>query len=209
MIFKKIGFTAQNKIKTTTLVFSVLCLILLTNLQERMMIKRLNESVTSIYEDRVVVGNYILQLSNHIEEVVQFLKSNNNTNLKYINNLLTQIDSINVEYDKTYLTETEKENFDKFTNYSTQIKSFINSSNTTEALSASLEAEKTLKILSSIQVEEGKEKLNEFLSMTNTRSILSYLEIVIIIVISILIQKIILSIKPLVIKKSDNKHNLN
>jgi len=203
------GFTAQNKIKTTTLIFSVLCLILVTNLQERMMIKRLNESVTSIYQDRVVVGNYILQLSNHIEEVVQILKLNNNSNLKYLNSLLTQIDSINVEYDKTYLTETEKVNFIKFTSYSTQLKSFINSSKISEALTASLEAEKILSVLSSIQVEEGKEKLDEVLGMTNTRSILSYLEIVIIIVISILIQKIILSTKPLVIKKLDEKHNLN
>ena len=203
------GFTAQNKIKTTTLIFSVLCLILVTNLQERMMIKRLNESVTSIYQDRVVVGNYILQLSNHIEEVVQILKLNNNSNLKYLNSLLTQIDSINVEYDKTYLTETEKVNFIKFTSYSTQIKSFISSSKISEALTASLEAEKILSVLSSIQVEEGKEKLDEVLGMTNTRSILSYLEIVIIIVISILIQKIILSTKPLVIKKLDEKHNLN
>ena len=203
------GFTTQNKIKTTTLVFSVLCLILLTNIQERMMINRLNMTVTSIYEDRVVVGNYILQLSNHIEEIIQRLKLDHNANRKYLNRLVAQIDSINVEYDKTYLTETEKVNFMKFTTYTSQINNFINSKNTSEALTASLEAEKILKVLSSIQVEEGKEKLDEVLSMTYTHSILSYLEIVIIIIISILIQKIILSTKPLIIKKSEDKHTLN
>jgi len=209
MIFRKMGFTTQNKIKTTTLVFSVLCLILLTNIQERMMINRLNMTVTSIYEDRVVVGNYILQLSNHIEEIIQRLKLDHNANRKYLNRLVAQIDSINVEYDKTYLTETEKVNFMKFTTYTSQINNFINSKNTSEALTASLEAEKILKVLSSIQVEEGKEKLDEVLSMTYTHSILSYLEIVIIIIISILIQKIILSTKPLIIKKSEDKHTLN
>ncbi|WP_159636843.1 MCP four helix bundle domain-containing protein [Sphingobacterium composti Ten et al. 2007 non Yoo et al. 2007] len=209
MLFKSLGFTAQNKIKTTTLVFSVLCLILLTNIQERMMIKRLNETVTSIYEDRVVVGNYILQLSNHFEEITQLLKSGNRESPNKLNSLLAEIDSINIEYDKTYLTETEKVNFKKFTAYSIQIKNSIQSNNTAEALSASLEAEKILKVLSSIQVEEGKEKLDEVLGMTNTRSILSYLEIVIIIVISILIQKIILSTKPLIVNKTKDTHHLN
>lgn len=209
MLFKSLGFTAQNKIKTTTLIFSVLCLILLTNIQERMMIKRLNETVTSIYEDRVVVGNYILQLSNHIAEITQILNSGKTSSINRLTNLLNEIDSINIAYDKTYLTETEKVNFKKFTAYSIQIKNSIQSNNTAEALSASLEAEKILKVLSSIQVEEGKEKLDEVLSMTNTRSILSYIEIVIIIVISILIQKIILSTKPIVVKQQKDNHRLN
>lgn len=208
MILKKLGLTNKNKIKTTTLIFSVLCLILLTNLQERMMIKRLNETVTSIYEDRVVVGNYILQLSNYIEEIVQSLKSNPSNN-SYLINLLSKIDSINIAYDKTLLTEKEKINFIQFTQISEKMKKSIENGNFTDALNNGLQAENILRVLSSIQVEEGKDKLDEVLAMTNTRSILSYLEIVIIIVISILIQKIILSTKPLIIKKTENDHNLN
>lgn len=208
MILKKLGLTNRNKIKTTTLIFSVLCLILLTNLQERMMIKRLNETVTSIYEDRVVVGNYILQLSNYVEEIIQSLKSNPSNN-SYLINLLSKIDSINIAYDKTYLTEKEKINFIQFTQISEKMKESIENGNFTDALNNGLQAENILRVLSSIQVEEGKDKLDEVLAMTNTRSILSYLEIVIIIVISILIQKIILSTKPLIIKKTENDHNLN
>lgn len=209
MIFKRLGLTTHNKIKTTTLIFSVLCLILLTNIQERMMIKRLNESVTSIYEDRVVVGNYILQLSNHIEEISQLLKSNVTLNSKTIRAYLAQIDTINVAYDKTILTDKEKINFKQLTNYIEQIKSDVDKSAYSSALNKSLEAEKTLRILSSIQVEEGKNKLDEVLSMTSTRSFLSYLEIVIIIIISILIQKIVLSTKPIVIKDPTDNHQLN
>lgn len=208
MILKKLGLTNRNKIKTTTLIFSVLCLILLTNLQERMMIKRLNETVTSIYEDRVVVGNYILQLSNYIEEIVQSLKSNPSNN-SYLINLLSKIDSINIAYDKTFLTVKEKINFIQFTQISEEMKKSIENGNFTDALNNGLQAENILRVLSSIQVEEGKDKLDEVLAMTNARSILSYLEIVIIIVISILIQKIILSTKPLIIKKTENDHNLN
>lgn len=209
MLFKKLGFTAQNKIKTTTLVFCVLCLILLTNLQERMMMKRLNETVTSIYQDRVVVGNYILQLSNHVEEIIQYLQTTNPSISKEIHTIFDQIDSINRHYDKTYLTKIEKENFMKFTSFCAQIKELIQASKYENALRLSVEADKILKTLSTIQVDEGKQKLDEVLRMTNTRSILSYLEIVIIIVISILIQKIVLSTKPIVINKSKHTHHLN
>lgn len=209
MLFKKLGFTAQNKIKTTTLVFCVLCLILLTNLQERMMMKRLNETVTSIYQDRVVVGNYILQLSNHVEEIIQYLQTTNPSISKEIHTIFDQIDSINRHYDKTYLTKIEKEYFMKFTSFCAQIKELIQASKYENALRLSVEADKILKTLSTIQVDEGKQKLDEVLRMTNTRSILSYLEIVIIIVISILIQKIVLSTKPIVINKSQHTHHLN
>src|SRR5690606_40617100 len=117
----------------------------------------------------------------------------NPSNNSYLINLLSKIDSINIAYDKTFLTEKEKINFIQFTQISEKMKKSIENGNFTDALNNGLQAENILRVLSSIQVEEGKDKLDEVLAMTNTRSILSYLEIVIIIVISILIQKIILS----------------
>lgn len=209
MIFKKLGLTALSKIKIATLLFSVLVLMLLTNLQERFTIKRLNNAVTSIYEDRVVVGNYILTLSNHMEEVIYILQSDASNKAQITKAALAEIDSLTALYDKTYLTETEQTNFLKFKELCQHIRSDIQRAQPATALATSLEAQKILKILSSIQVDEGKNKLEEVLSITNTRSVLSYLEIVIIIVISILIQKIILSTKPLIIPKNTDSHHLN
>lgn len=209
MIFKKMGLTAQNKIKIATLLFSVLVLMLLTNLQERSTISRLNNAVTSIYEDRVVVGNYILTLSNYIEEVIHTLQSNSSEKTNITKGTLTEIDSLNVLYNKTYLTDTEKDNFLRFKDLCEQIKQNIQSNDLSNALAKSLEAHKILRVLSSIQVEEGKNKLDEVLSMTNTRSFLTYIEIAVIILIAILIQKIVLSTKPLVINKTKDTHHLN
>lgn len=209
MVTKMMGFTAQNKLKIATLLFSILVLIFLTNLQERSMIKRLNEAVTSIYEDRVVVGNYILSLSSDMDKIIHLLETRNENLLLKTNSILADIDSLNLLYDKTYLTETEKVNFVQFKELCIKIKQYINSNNIEDAFSNSLKAHKTLSILSSIQVKEGKNKMDEVLSMTNTRNLLSYLEIVIIIVISILIQKIILSTKPLITKNKTENHNLN
>lgn len=203
------GFTAKNKIKTALLLFSVLCLVLLTNLQEQRMVKQINKSVTSIYEDRLVVGNYIWTLSNHMQDIVQLLQTPSTTSTIQVNERLVEISAINKLYDKTYLTENENNNFLKFKTFCEEIHKNIKLENQQTALKASLEAEKILKTLSSIQVEEGKSKLDEILDITNTSSILSYIEIVIIIIIAILIQAIVLSTKPLFPNKKMENHNLN
>ncbi|UZJ64749.1 hypothetical protein OKW96_20840 [Sphingobacterium sp. KU25419] len=52
-----------------------------------------------------------------------------------------------------------------------------------------------METLSSIQVEEGKVKLDEVLSMTSTSRLMSYIEIVILIVIAVLIQILVFSAK--------------
>lgn len=209
MIFKKMGITAQNKIKIATLLFSVLVLIILTNLQERSTISRLNNAVTSMYEDRVVVGNYILTLSDYIEEVIHILQSDSSDKIQVTKSVLANIDTMNVLYDKTYLTDTEMQNFNQFKGLCDHIKTDIQSANTANALEKSLEAQKILRVLSSIQVEESKNKLDEVLSITNTRSVLSYLEIIVIIIIAALVQKIVLSSKPLIVKKTKENHHLN
>lgn len=209
MIFKKMGITAQNKIKIATLLFSVLVLIILTNLQERSTISRLNNAVTSMYEDRVVVGNYILTLSDYIEEVIHILQSDSSDKIQVTKSVLANIDTLNILYDKTYLTDTEMENFNQFKALCDHIKTDIQSANTSNALEKSLEAQKILRVLSSIQVEESKNKLDEVLSITNTRSVLSYLEIIVIIIIAALVQKIVLSSKPLIVRKTKENHHLN
>lgn len=209
MIFKKMGITAQNKIKIATLLFSVLVLIILTNLQERSTISRLNNAVTSMYEDRVVVGNYILTLSDYIEEVIHILQSDSSDKIQVTKSVLANIDTMNVLYDKTYLTDTEMQNFNQFKALCDHIKTDIQSANTANALEKSLEAQKILRVLSSIQVEESKNKLDEVLSITNTRSVLSYLEIIVIIIIAALVQKIVLSSKPLIVRKTKENHHLN
>ena len=210
MIFKNFGFTAQTKIKTATLVFSVLVLILLTNLQERNTINRVNQTVTSIYEDRIVVGNYILTLSYHLDDIIQLLKTSPSLQKEKVYELISKINEINLLYNKTILTEKENTNFIKFKELMNNMKLNIDNDYIDDALSSSIQARNILKNLSEIQVTEGKNKLDEVLSMTSTRSFLSYLEIVIIIIIAILIQKLILSTKPLTIdKKMNNIDRLN
>jgi len=206
------SFTIKNKLTAALLLFTVLALVMLTNLQEQRMVTRINKAVTSIYEDRVVVGNYILNLSNHIEEILTLLTTSTDSTAPIIaiDTQLELIEKINSLYDKTVLTEKEQQNFSEFRILCKQIQSFTATQQNTKALEVTKKADYILETLSSIQVEEGKSMLDKVLSMTNTSNILSYIEIVVLIIIAILIQILVLSSKALLVKnQSNNKHHLN
>lgn len=203
------GFTAKNKLKIALLLFTVLSLLLLTNLQERRMINSINERVVSIYEDRVVVGDYILTLSNMTQNVIKIIKEQPTDQNHKVFILLGEMSNVNNLYNKTYLTDVEKSTFDQFLKYCELIKEYYLSANYDLALESSLEAEKILTKLSTIQVEEGKILLDDVLNLTGTGSFLAYIEIVVLIVIAILIQWIVLSSKPLVMETSLEDHRMN
>jgi len=204
-------FSIKNKLTAAALLFTVLCLVMLTNLQEQRMVSNINKAVTSIYEDRVVVGNYILSLSNHIEDILTLLSSDQtNSSSQAIEIQINKINRINILYDKTILTETEQQNFSEFKILCEEIKLYNNQQSISQALESTKKADHILETLSSIQVEEGKSKLDEVLNMTSTSNILSYIELVVLIIIAVLIQILVLSSKTLLTKKQNgSNHHLN
>lgn len=201
-------FTVKNKIKVAMLFFSVLCLVMLTNIQEQRLVKRINESVTSLYADRLVVADYIHQLSNRMEKLLVLLSA---TDLlaKEVNLELEKINQLNALYEKTVLTDKENINFNKFKIYIQQITENVKDKDHVKVIEISKHARQTLETLSSIQLEEGKVKLDEVLSMTSTSRLISYIEIVILIIIAVLIQILVFSAKVDMGAKVPKDHNLN
>lgn len=190
------------------LFFSVLCLVMLTNIQEQHLVKRINESVTSLYSDRLVVADYIHKLSNRMEKLLVLLSATQYS-FKDVNLELDKINQINTLYEKTVLTDKENVNFNKFKIYIQQIAQNVNATDHTKAIEISKQARQTLETLSSIQLEEGKVKLDEVISMTSRSRLMSYIEIVILIVIAILIQILVFSAKVEMGAKVPKDHNLN
>ena len=201
-------FTVKNKIKVAMLFFSVLCLVMLTNIQEQRLVKRINESVTSLYSDRLVVADYIHQLSNRMEKLLIILSASD-FSAKEVNLELEKINQLNTLYAKTVLTDKENVNFNEFKVYIQQITQSINATDHAKAIEISKQARQSLETLSSIQLEEGKVKLDEVLSMTSTSRLISYIEIVILIVIAVLIQILVFSAKVDMGAKVPKDHNLN
>ena len=202
-------FAIKQKMTAAILLFTVLGLVMLTNLREQRTTKRISTAVTSIYEDRLVVAEYILQLSKQIDGIITYLEKGEYLDTARIRNHLSNILALNLLYEETNLTSLEESNFDTFKALCKTISENNKAYNHASTLLAAQEAEKTLQTLSSIQIEEGKNKLDEVLDMTNFSNILSYLELVILIIVAAIIQMLVFSSKTMANIQRPKHQNLN
>lgn len=200
-------FAIKQKMTAAVLLFAVIVLVMLTNMREQRTAKRISTAVTSLYEDRLVVAQYIHQLSKQMDGIIYVLEKEKTEDSIQINSYLREVATLNALYEKTTLTETEKINFEQFKKLCRTISQNYRTGDQTAVLLTARDAEKTLQTLSSIQVEEGKNKLDEVLDMTYFTNLFSYLELVILIVIAVIIQALVFASKTIRgIKKPSNEH---
>jgi hypothetical protein len=202
-------FAIKQKMTAAILLFSVIGLVMLTNMREQRIATRISIAVTSIYEDRLVVAQYILRLSKQMEGIITVLEKKEDEITTRINEHLANVATLNALYEETTLTEIEKTNFELFKQLCQTISHNNKIGDHTAALLAAHEAGETLQTLSSIQVEEGKNQLDEVLNMTNFSNMLSYLELVILIVIAVIIQMLVFASKTMISIKKPTHENLN
>lgn len=191
------------------LLFTVIGLVMLTNMREQRIATRISTAVTSIYEDRLVVAQYILRLSKQMDGVITILEKEEAEVTARINSHLAEVATLNALYEKTILTEMERANFETFKQLCQTISVKNKNGDHTAALSAARNAGDTLQTLSSIQVEEGKNLLDEVLDMTRFSNMISYLELAILIIIAVIIQVLVFASKTLIGIKKPTNENLN
>lgn len=203
------AFAIKQKMTAAVLLCTVLVLVMLTNMRGQWTATRISTAVTSIYEDRLVVAQYILKLSKRIEGIITVMEKEDGEVAMRINDYLTDVAELNALYEKTFLTEIERKNFENFKQLCQTISVNNRIGNHATALLAAREAEDILQALSSIQVEEGKNQLDEVLSMTYFSNIFAYLELVILIVIAVIIQVLVFASKTMMGIKRSAHENLN
>lgn len=202
----------KNKWFTTILLSIILLIILLNNFNESKNSELLNKAITEIYNDRLVVEGYILQLTENLHSIIE-----NVNNEKIIDtekqllaqSFLSKIQHINSSYSKTQLTEEEKIEFTNFTYLCTKINIKIKEKNYTEATINSNHAIVVLKKLSNIQISEGKEIINKTTKLFHSSNIASKFEIAMLVIIALIIQALIFSSKTLQVHQPEEKQNLN
>ncbi|MGO3806696.1 MAG: hypothetical protein ACTJHT_10370, partial [Sphingobacterium sp.] len=126
-----------------------------------------------------------------------------------IDDYLSEVQRLNALYEKTRLTEMERVNFERFKKLCQNIAENSMSGDRTTLLVTARAAGDTLQSLSSIQVEEGKNKLDEVLNMTYFSNLFSYLELAILIIIAIIIQALVFASKTIRSIKNTRPENLN
>ena len=220
-------YSIKNKLTAAILLFVILGITLLTNYLERKRFEELNQSMTSIYEDRLLVESYIFHLYKNLRDHQDFwqadIEATEPQNIALIVSAFqARRDSLMENYAETYLTEEEGELFDELTWTFVDMKRLE-----TELLSAyGTNAEfysqmnfpiyngkihnaiQTLLALSEIQTTEGEILQKKSRKIALGSVTISYLEMSILVVIALIIQALVFSSYTLMVGKR-NMGNLN
>lgn len=194
-------YIIKNKILASASLLTLCVLVLLSNYIDRDHTESVKQSISTLYEDRLIAEDYILKMTRflyQIKEVINSETSNieKNTN---INELLMAIRETSDAYHKTKFTELEKTKADELLNILQDIEP-----NQAENNQLKLEfvdkAHVLLSELSEIQLSESKLIMNysERLYLSGKTS--SQFVFAVIIIILIVLQAIVFTSKTLIPK---------
>jgi hypothetical protein len=156
----KWAYQVKDKTKVVAVLLLIIVLILVNNVSNRKTFSKLNESIASIYKDRLMPATYIFQLTDHLYQK-KLLQNSPGNNAAVVNHN-TAIASIIKTYESTYLTASEKKQWNSFkeemTHYNTLVAAPVKNEKAVDESFNKVMG--TLNALSEIQASEGSHILN-------------------------------------------------
>lgn len=195
----------QQKMTAAAVLATVMALIIINNISERRRFQKLESSISSIYQDRLLVESYIFKLYNNLQNQNDYLQNNmgfdDSAQLKA---LKAERDELVHLYSETYLTPDEELHFEALQK---NLNEFDNNSGNRNLTNK--EAIEHLNALSNIQTDEGTSLWSKSERLISGSQISSKFEMAIIICLGIIIQALIFSSRSLKPKTVIQKHHLN
>ena len=192
-------YSIKNKMAASGALFALCMLVLLSNHADRKHTNNVKKSISTLYEDRLIVENYILKMTINIYEIQQALSSpvsGEEYSIHQIKTLLSDIDGLSDAYLKTKFTKTEDVTF---TALLKTLKEF--EASTQQSVQARLEkADEVLVLLSelsSIQLEESKLIMKQAENLYRSGKATSQLAFAITIIILLVLQALVFASKTL------------
>ena len=216
-------YSIQQKTTAAVLLAAIFAVIFIVNRIENNKINELGKSMNSVYEDRLMVENYIFRLSGLLYEKKILLDQcvgmeQGEEYFRYLRDQNTAIALLVEDYDRTQLTEQEATLFNDFKNQLLVIQNqesrFLNSDDgSNEVLASSLNASfqnanVLLMGLSNVQINVGKSVNERSKELVAGSTILTRFELGMLVIIGILIHALIFTSRS-VIKKAIGQPNLN
>jgi len=208
-------YGVKEKIKIAMALTVVILLVLITSMINKNHFTKLQESFTSVYEDRLLVENYIYKLSRELNKKRMTIY-NRSEESNEANKSDQRIDVLISNFQNTTLTAEEStvlEDFVEQTKVLRQIElEYKNSTDDqVDTLHTALEEQfdilsADLSRLSEIQLEEGKKLMEASTSIVTNSHLYSQLEIILVIGIGLVIQMLIFASKSLRPKLTQNEH---
>jgi len=189
----------SRRLKWVAALLVVFLLIIATNLVDRQHFRRVKESVVTIYEDRLVVKDLIFEIKLLVEQKRLAILTGNEEFFASKNlQVNDSIDSLIERFYATQLTSEERDYLnalnDKTQNLATMEAGITTneSASNQEMLGALNEIENDLRVLSKIQLTEGKQQLLKATKSVNAMDFLTDLEVISLILITICMLVILL-----------------
>ncbi|MFK7831706.1 MAG: MCP four helix bundle domain-containing protein [Winogradskyella sp.] len=186
----------NNRVKIGFSFAIVFLLVLATNRIDKKRFTTISESLTSVYEDRLVAKGHLYKLNNIFHDQEKGLLADT---LSYkAESYHNEVDDLIISFKSTKLTRGEKTSLDNFENHFNELKIFENSMMqlNSKEMRAKLQMQlkriqKDLDDLALIQLQEGESMTNFANSSLKTSATMSKIEIGVIILIGIIVQFII------------------
>lgn len=151
-------YSIRNKMAASGALLMLCVLVLYSNYIDRDHTTNVKESISTLYEDRLVVEDYILKMTIDIYEIKQALNAaagNNDQSISQIPARLSHIDGLRRAYLKTKLTKTEDSTFTALERNLNEFKS-SSAHSVQDKIKLADQALVLLNELSAIQLEESK-----------------------------------------------------
>jgi hypothetical protein len=183
-----------NKVRWVASILLVFCIVVFTNLIDRDNFRQLNDSVTTLYEDRIVACDILYDLSTLFHEKELAIVAGDSSYAKH-QSAPNQIIAKSIsKYQNTKLTEEEELIFSAFKAEFESLKAKENTSDVVgnPAVLESLTAiQSKLHALTNIQMEEGRRQVFASNRAKNAIDLFTQAEIIFLVVMAIVVQIII------------------
>lgn len=185
-----------DKIKWVASILLVFFIVLITNIIDRDNFNRLSYSVTTLYEDRIVVSDILFEMAMLTKEKQIALLTSDTAFFKTKNNHHAEaLDLLMERYGRTKLTETERRVFSQLQEELKSLKVKEQSPNDLfdgEALKSLENINLYLQDLSKIQLQEAKRQVFVSDRAKDTINFFTQAEIIFLIIMAVLVQVILL-----------------
>ena len=204
-------YSVENKSVASLALLSLCLLVLFSNYIDRDHTSNVKNSITTLYEDRLVAETHILRMINdiyQIKEIVNASRSNLGNEENRIGDLLSGIHPISDAYRNTKLTAKEEVKFTELSKILTQFETSLSKGialdleNTNKALAL-------LNELSAIQLEESKLIMNQAETLFSSSKVSAQFASAVIIVILLVLQALVCTSKTLSSSNQTSAHYLN
>jgi len=188
--------TVYSKVRWVLSILLVFFIVLITNIIDRENFNRLSDSVTTIYEDRIVASDLIFEISRLIQDKHIAIVTNDTTFFQKKNTGINQeLNSLIESYKQTRLTEREKFVFTQLQDELITLEEKEQQTEnipTLDLLKNIDQIDQHLYDLSKIQLQEGKQVVFNSDRIKDNINLFTQGEIIFLIIMAVLIQIIIL-----------------